>query len=85
MKTSSITTSTLTNEKLSGDYSTHSLLTYECSKSNADAAAVSGIKTATPRTLLFFRLGDFYELFDDVVVGSRELQITLTANKNPTT
>ena len=28
----------------------------------------------------FFRLGDFYELFfDDAIVGSRELQITLTA------
>src|SRR6185436_17074235 len=33
-----------------------------------------------PGTLLFFRLGDFYELFfDDAVTGSRELQITLTA------
>jgi len=38
------------------------------------------LKQQHPGTLLFFRLGDFYELFfDDAVVGSRELQITLTA------
>src|SRR6266480_6855539 len=38
------------------------------------------LKQKHPGTLLFFRLGDFYELFfDDAVVGSRELQITLTA------
>jgi len=38
------------------------------------------LKHQHPGTLLFFRLGDFYELFfDDAVVGSRELQITLTA------
>ncbi len=38
------------------------------------------LKRQHPGTLLFFRLGDFYELFfDDAVVGSRELQITLTA------
>src|SRR6266513_6382765 len=38
------------------------------------------LKQQHPRTLLFFRLGDFYELFfDDAVTGSRELQITLTA------
>jgi len=38
------------------------------------------LKAQHPGTLLFFRLGDFYELFfDDAVVGSRELQITLTA------
>src|SRR5215213_3297835 len=40
------------------------------------------IKKAYPGTLLFFRLGDFYELFgDDAVTGSRELQITLTARQ----
>jgi DNA mismatch repair protein MutS len=40
------------------------------------------IKKAYPGTLLFFRLGDFYELFaDDAIVGSRELQITLTARQ----
>jgi len=38
------------------------------------------LKRQHPGTLLFFRLGDFYELFfDDAVIGSRELQITLTA------
>nr|MBA2493200.1 DNA mismatch repair protein MutS [Acidobacteriota bacterium] len=46
------------------------------------------IKKQYPGTLLFFRLGDFYELFnDDAVIGSRELEITLTARhkdtKNP--
>jgi DNA mismatch repair protein MutS len=38
------------------------------------------LKRQHPGTLLFFRLGDFYELFfDDAVVGARELEITLTA------
>ncbi len=38
------------------------------------------LKSQHPGTLLFFRLGDFYELFfEDAVVGARELQITLTA------
>jgi DNA mismatch repair protein MutS len=38
------------------------------------------LKSQHPGTLLFFRLGDFYELFfEDAVIGSRELQITLTA------
>ncbi len=38
------------------------------------------IKKHYPGTLLFFRLGDFYELFgEDAVIGSRELEITLTA------
>jgi DNA mismatch repair protein MutS len=46
------------------------------------------IKKQYPGTLLFFRLGDFYELFnDDAIIGSRELDITLTARhkdgKNP--
>lgn len=40
------------------------------------------IKRQHPGTLLFFRLGDFYELFDeDAITGSRELQITLTARQ----
>src|SRR5687767_7728332 len=48
----------------------------------------SEIKKQYPGTLLFFRLGDFYELFnEDAVIGSRELEITLTArhkdSKNP--
>jgi DNA mismatch repair protein MutS len=37
-------------------------------------------KEAHPDTLLFFRMGDFYELFfEDAIVASRELQLTLTA------
>jgi DNA mismatch repair protein MutS len=37
-------------------------------------------KRQNPDALLFFRMGDFYELFyDDAKVASRELQITLTA------
>src|ERR1041385_1706996 len=40
----------------------------------------AAIKKEHPETLLFFRLGDFYELFfDDAVLASRELQITLTS------
>ena len=40
------------------------------------------IKRLYPGTLLFFRLGDFYELFnEDAIVGARELQITLTARQ----
>lgn len=46
------------------------------------------IKKQYPGTLLFFRLGDFYELFnEDAQIGARELEITLTARqkdgKNP--
>ena len=38
------------------------------------------IKKEHPNALLFFRLGDFYELFfDDAVTAARELQITLTS------
>ncbi len=37
-------------------------------------------KDAHPEALIFFRLGDFYELFwDDAVVASRELDLTLTS------
>ncbi len=40
----------------------------------------SAAKGENPDALLFFRMGDFYELFyDDAVVASRELQLTLTA------
>src|SRR3954467_5660978 len=40
----------------------------------------AAIKKQHPNALLFFRLGDFYELFfDDAVVAARELQITLTS------
>lgn len=40
----------------------------------------SAIKKEHPEALLFFRLGDFYELFfEDAVIAARELQITLTS------
>ncbi len=42
-----------------------------------------GIKKQYPDALLFYRMGDFYELFfSDAVTASRELQITLTS-RNP--
>ena len=37
-------------------------------------------KAAYPDAILFFRLGDFYEMFhDDAVVASRALDLTLTS------
>src|SRR5450755_114234 len=40
----------------------------------------NAIKQQVPHALLFFRLGDFYELFfEDAVVAARELEITLTS------
>jgi DNA mismatch repair protein MutS len=40
----------------------------------------AAIKKEHPAALVFFRLGDFYELFfDDAVTAARELQITLTS------
>ena len=37
------------------------------------------VKEQNPDCLLFFRLGDFYEMFeDDARVASRELDLTLT-------
>ncbi len=40
----------------------------------------ASIKKEHPNALLFFRLGDFYELFfDDAILAARELQITLTS------
>ena len=36
-------------------------------------------KEANPDCILFYRLGDFYEMFfDDAVTVSRELELTLT-------
>ncbi|MCL6580859.1 MAG: DNA mismatch repair protein MutS [Firmicutes bacterium] len=38
------------------------------------------VKAAHPDCLVFFRLGDFYEMFfEDAEVGARELEITLTS------
>src|SRR3954469_23568720 len=40
------------------------------------------IKKQYPGAILFFRLGDFYEMFnEDAILGSRELEITLTARQ----
>src|ERR1700759_24087 len=40
------------------------------------------LKRQHPGTLLFFRLGDFYELFfEDAITGSLSLEITLTARE----
>ena len=42
------------------------------------------IKAENPEALLFFRVGDFYELFDtDAQVAARELDITLTGRPEP--
>jgi DNA mismatch repair protein MutS len=42
------------------------------------------IKETYPDVLLFYRMGDFYEMFfEDAEVASRALEITLTSrNKN---
>ncbi len=38
------------------------------------------IKAENQGAILFFRLGDFYEMFfDDAVLASKELELTLTA------
>jgi len=38
------------------------------------------VKRRYPGTILFFRLGDFYEMFfEDASIGAKELEITLTA------
>ena len=37
------------------------------------------IKEANKDSILFYRLGDFYEMFyDDAILASRELELTLT-------
>src|SRR5260370_2865355 len=49
-------------------------------QSTAVMRQYAGVKKGHPTALVFFRLGDFYELFfDDAIVASRELQITLTS------
>src|SRR5690242_15990310 len=41
------------------------------------------IKARHPDTILFFRMGDFYEMFeDDARLAARELGLTLTARNN---
>lgn len=42
----------------------------------------AGIKAQHPDALLFYRLGDFYEMFfEDAVTASRELELTLTSRE----
>jgi DNA mismatch repair protein MutS len=44
------------------------------------------VKAQYPDTLLLFRMGDFYELFeDDAVIAARELEIVLTKRKDENT
>ena len=41
------------------------------------------IKARHPKTILFFRMGDFYEMFeDDAKLAARELGLTLTSRNN---
>ncbi|MDP3909930.1 MAG: hypothetical protein Q8Q14_06030, partial [Gemmatimonadales bacterium] len=41
------------------------------------------IKSQHPQTILFFRMGDFYEMFeDDAQLAARELGLTLTSRNN---
>src|SRR3989441_7430120 len=41
------------------------------------------IKARYPHTILFFRMGDFYEMFeDDARLAARELGLTLTSRNN---
>ena len=40
------------------------------------------IKQEYPDAMLFYRMGDFYELFfEDAEVAARELQLTLTSHR----
>ena len=42
-------------------------------------------KRAYPDAIVFFRMGDFYEMFgDDAVLGSKLLELTLTARNHAT-
>ena len=60
---------TSTAELLKGDFSRHSPM----------MAQYLGIKASFPDTLVFYRMGDFYELFfDDARKANRLLDITLT-------
>lgn len=41
------------------------------------------MKETVPDAIMFFRLGDFYEMFeDDAILAARELELTLTARSN---
>ncbi|MDR1830736.1 MAG: hypothetical protein LBQ76_08210, partial [Candidatus Fibromonas sp.] len=41
------------------------------------------VKAANPGCIMFFRMGDFYELFeDDAIIASKVLGLTLTTRNN---
>ena len=41
------------------------------------------IKKQHPNEILFYRVGDFYEMFyDDALTASRELELTLTGKRH---
>lgn len=45
-----------------------------------------GIKAQYPDALLFYRMGDFYEMFfDDAIITAKELQLTLTSRSKDAT
>ena len=47
---------------------------------HVEAAHHAAAKQQHPDALLFFRLGDFYEMFfEDAQIASKELQLTLTS------
>ena len=51
------------------------------SKLSPMMAQYMSIKDNYEDTIIFFRLGDFYEMFfDDAIIASRELELTLTGN-----
>src|SRR4051812_2354388 len=59
---------------------TTSIQAHDAAPSTPLMRQYTAIKKEHPNALLFFRLGDFYELFfDDAVTAARELQITLTS------
>ena len=50
-----------------------------CGRINTNDAAVYRDKKTVSDCILFYRLGDFYEMFfEDALTASRELEITLT-------
>lgn len=51
----------------------------------ADAPALPGLKSQYPDAILFYRMGDFYELFfDDALQVAPLLDLTLTARQKGT-
>ena len=52
------------------------------SKLSPMMAQYMSIKDNYEDTIIFFRLGDFYEMFfDDAIIASRELELTLTGKQ----